>query len=1198
MPRLAMYLFGAPRVELDGVPVTIRRRKALALLAYLALTGQSHSRDVLATLFWPNSDEVHAHMNLRNCLAELRRGLGPTWLETDRTHVFLTPSQELWLDVGRFRSLLADCQSHGHPPHDVCPKCLPPLNEADSLYLDDFLRGFTLPDCPDFDEWQRFQTEGLRFELADLLGRLGQGYAAEGDDQAAIACTRRWVALDPLHEPAQRQLMQLYAQSGQPSAALRQYEAYVGTLEDALGTSAGREIAELYLAIRAMPGQQPPGSTAPPFPGEEALDAPAQAQPPLFLSEEAAVDQDGPLFVAREQKLAQLNAFLDAALAGRGQVIFVTGEAGSGKTALLHAFARRAQARYPDLIVAHGVCDLYAGLGDPYLPFRDIMAMLTGDIETQWATGVISRDQALRLWRLLPEAVQALVEKGPDLLDTFVAGQALAGRAVTHTPKGSPWQERLQALLARSMGQSPNQSRLFEEYTDVLQALAAWRPLLLLLDDLHWADISSLSLLYHLARRVENCPILIIGAYRPEDLALAGKSHPLQEMIGELQGRHGQIELSLDQALRAEGRHFVDALLDTQPNWLDEDFRQALFRHSRGQALFTVELVRDLRERGHLAQDARGRWVATPALAWDALPARVEGVIERRISRLEEELREALRVASVEGENFTAEVVAQVQDLDEQGLIRRLSAELEKRHHLVRAQGVRRLGLQRLSRYRFRHNLFQRYLYGTLDDVERAYLHEAVGVVLEELYRDQADEIAAVAGQLARHFEEAGLMEKAVDYRYQAGGHATRLSANQEAIEHLCRGLITLAALPDTPERIQRELSFQVALGVPVTATHGYAHPEVEKVYSRALELCRRVGDTPQLFPTLYGLWRYYLVRAELQTALHLGGQLMRLAQPAGERALWVEAERAMGINLFHLGELVLAREHLERGLDLYDFQADRWHALVYGHDPAVSCLGYLAHTLWLLGYPDQALAKVEQLLNLAQRLSHPFSQAHAWSYGAAQTYQLRREIGATHQQAQAGLTLATEQGYPFWIARATILRGWALSRQGREKEGAVQIREGVSAWQDLGAGVAQPYHQGLLAEVYGTIGQIRAGLTILDEALALVQKNGERWWEAELHRLRGELLSKQIGPEEQVEVETEVEISFQRAIELARRQEARSLELRATVSLSRLWQTRGQIEEARAMLADIYNWFSEGFDTPDLREAKALLDQLTVSPC
>jgi predicted ATPase len=405
------------------------------------------------------------------------------------------------------------------------------------------------------------------------------------------------------------------------------------------------------------------------------------------------------VFVAREQELFQLQTFLAGALAGQGQVVFVTGEAGAGKTALVTEFTRRAEDAHADLLVALGNCNAQTGIGDPYLPFREVLGLLTGDVEAGLAQGDITQENAGRLRDFLRLSGQALVDLGPDLIEIFVPGVALATRAGAFVAGSVGWLDRLDELMERKAlrraqdvaagagSSGPDQSRIFEQYTQVLQALAAQQPLLVVMDDLHWADTSSISLLFHLGRRMGESRILMVGTYRPEDVALgrAGGRHPLEDVISEFKRYYGDVWVDLGQAAQAEGQQFVDALLDTNPNRLREAFRQALFRHTDGHPLFTVELLRDMRERGDLLQDSGGRWVEAPTVAWDTMPARAEGVIERRIGRLEEALREALTVASVEGEDFTAQVVARVQEIRERQLLHELSQVLEKRHRLVRA---------------------------------------------------------------------------------------------------------------------------------------------------------------------------------------------------------------------------------------------------------------------------------------------------------------------------------------------------------------------------------------------------------------------------------------------------------------------------------------------------------------------------------
>jgi predicted ATPase len=343
----------------------------------------------------------------------------------------------------------------------------------------------------------------------------------------------------------------------------------------------------------------------------------------------------------------------------------------------------------------------------------------------------------------------------------------------------------------------------------------------------------------------------------------------------------------------------------------------------------------------------------------------------------------------------------------------------------------------------------------------------------------------------------------------------------------------------------------------------------------------------------LLGLRRFYLVQAELRTARELGEQLLRLAQDMQDSSLLLEARGALGLPLFWLGEFASARAHLEQGIALYDPQQHRSHAFLYGLDPGVVCLSVAALVLWQLGYPDQALRKIHEALALAQELSHPYSQAYALAH-AAQLHQARREGSQTQERAEATITVSTEQGFPYWLTWGTIMRGWALVGQGQREEGIAQIHQGLAADRATGAELARPYHLALLAEAYGKGGQVEEGVHELVEALAIVDKAGERLWEAELYRLKGQLTLAQSRVQGLASsVQKDAEACFQKAIEVACQQSAKSLELRAVMSLSRLWQQQGKLEEARKLLAEIYDWFTEGFDTVDLQEAKGLLEEL-----
>ncbi len=969
-----------------------------------------------------------------------------------------------------------------------------------------------------------------------------------------------------------------------------------------------RQIAELLAEHLAIPTEEREhflrmarGELVPSIP------SPVEDLPPppfLQIDKKPATGDDTP-FVARQLELTQLDSFLEDALTRKGRIAFAIGEAGTGKTTLVQEFSQRAQATHDNLIVAGGNCQAIIGVGDPYLPFREILGLLSGDVEARWMTGAISQEQALRLWASLPYTVQALIDHGPDLLDIFIPSPALIKRATSAAPTGSDWLDQLKQVVARQeINHGPTnrqQVDLFEQYIKVLHALAQQRPILLILDDLQWADVGSINLLFQLGRQLEGSRILVLGTYRPADVARGrdGERHPLEPVVNEIQRSFGDIHINLGQT---EGQQFVETLLDSEPNRLDAKFREALYHQTRGHALFTVEMLRGMQERGDLVQDEQNRWIVGPTLNWRTLPARVEGAIGERIGRLPPSLQEMLKVASIEGEFFTAEVIARIQKIDEPQLIRQLSGILDKQHRLVRSQSSQRLSKsnQRVSQYRFRHILFQRYLYNSLDDVERVYLHEAVGTALEQMYEGETDEVAV---QLARHFQAAGIPEKAIGYLQQAGERTVRLSAYEESIGHFNRALELLEMFPDTHEHTQQTLTLLLDLSTPLTMTKGFGASEVEQTYLQAWELCQRalsgpptslgtgstqeMGATPQYFQVLHGLTDIYGVRGECQRAHELGEQMLDLAQRVQDPNLLMEARLVLGETSITIGKLAAARVHLEQAIALYDLETYRSYPFRYVQDPGLQSRLWRAMVLWQLGYPEQALTSIHDALKLAQNLSHPFHLAEPLLFTTC-LHLFRREASAAQERAEELIALSREQNFGQRLAFGICFRACALVEQGWIDDGIIELRQGLNALADLGVRTLRAYMFSIMAEGYKKAGQVEEGLAVLAEALATEEKTGEQWWEAELYRLKGELLLLQDLEDGRVEQQ------FFEAIDIARQQGAKSCELRATVSLGRLWQAQGKKEEARQMLADIYDWFSEGFDTADLKEAKALLEELS----
>ena len=452
-------------------------------------------------------------------------------------------------------------------------------------------------------------------------------------------------------------------------------------------------------------------------------------------------------------------------------------------------------------------------------------------------------------------------------------------------------------------------------------------------------------------------------------------------------------------------------------------------------------------------------------------------------------------------------------------------------HQLVEAEFLYQQGLPPQATYRFKHALIQEAAYQSLLKSTRQQYHQRIAQVLEAQFPETAETQPEL---LAQHYTEAGLGEQAIGYWQRAGQQASERSANVEAISHFTTGIELLKTLPETPARTQQSLTLYIGLGTALLMTKGQSAPEVEQAYTQAYALCQQVGETPQLVPVLLGLWRYYLARPQLHTARELGDTLLRLAQHADDPALAVIAHYALGATWLWLGALPQARQHLEEGIARYMPDQRRAPVFRIGHDPGVACRVNTALTLWFLGYPAQALACLHGALTLAHELSHPYSLGYARCW-AAMASQLRRDVPAVHEQAEAAVTLSTDQGFPLWEAWGTILRGWALAMQGQGEAGMAQVRQGITAYRATGAALHVPYFCTLLADVCDHLGHPTDGLQALAEAHTLVEQHEERWWEAEVCRLRGVLLLRQTGTSQ-----GEAETWLQQALDVARRQEAK----------------------------------------------------------
>lgn len=746
------------------------------------------------------------------------------------------------------------------------------------------------------------------------------------------------------------------------------------------------------------------------------------------------------VFVGREPELAQLDGLLNKALAGQGQICFVLGEAGAGKTALAGEFARRAQERHADLVVALGSCDAQTGVGDAYLPFREVLDLLTGNVNAKLAQGRITHENAKRLRNLLILSGETLVEIGPDLIGLLVPGGKLLAEAGKFLVEKSEWADKIKQRMdrkrvAEALGKEGlDQSQIFEQYINVLQALARNTPLVLVLEDLQWADPASLGLLFRLGRRLEGGRLLVIGTYRPNDVSLGrdGQRHPLEPVVSEMKRYLGDIEVDLDRATALRGRAFVDAYLDTQLNCLDESFREALFQQTGGHPLFTVELLRHMRERNDLVQDADGCWREGPDLDWTDLPSRVEGVIEERVARLTGDLRQCLTVGSVEGKLFTAEVVAQIEAVEVRGLVRELSGEVQKEHRLVESQGVERLGQQRLSHYRFSHKLIQSYLYAGLDEVQLSYLHEDVGNALETFYGELAGEIAV---QLARHFERAEVPDKARRYLRKAGEQAAAAFANAEAVSYFSRAL---ALTPPTEAE----------------ARYGLLRAR-ERVYDLLGEReaqDRDLAEMQQLAAHLANLGyqaeaalrraAYDLQTGRYEEAAAAAEESATLAVQTGDPLAEAWAHHRWSRAFWQAGEYAPARPHLKKALDLARAQQSPI-------DEA-RCLYDLGVVDYYLDRYEEALATLQQASDLYNQLQNQQGTIRCLSMVGLILDRLGRPVEAG-QRMERTLQLCREVGWRYAQSRILAQRGNNLIDLGDLEAGRQRHEEAISLYQDIG---------------------------------------------------------------------------------------------------------------------------------------------------
>ena len=840
--------------------------------------------------------------------------------------------------------------------------------------------------------------------------------------------------------------------------------------------------------------------------------------------------------VGREQALGVLQRRLRRTLRGQRQIVFVTGEAGIGKTSLVDAFARTIPGD-GSIRVGRGQCLEQYGTGEAYLPVLEAIGRLCRN--EQQVVNIVRTHAPMWLLQM------------PSLLSA--SDRELLGKVVSGATR----------------------ERMLREMGEALDVLTAEVPLVLILEDLHWSDYSTLDLISHLATQRERSHLLVIGTYRDAELTASG--HPLRAVKQELVAKRLCRELPLEYLTEAA---VADYLSITFPgNKFSGALAKLIHQHTDGNPLFMVNAVNYLLGAELIVFNGTN-WELSVDIAniEVGVPDNVKQMIERHVDNLGLDAQRTLEAASVAGLEFSTPALAAGLEEDPRVVEARCN-ELARQGQYIKDCGVQELpNGDVVTRFGFVHALYQNVLYERLPVGRRVKLHRLIAERGEEVYGRRAVEIST---ELAMHFERGRDYTRAAHYLKQGANNAIRRFAYQEAVDLAKRGIELIEKLPETDEVLNEALCLQLTLGVPLIATEGYASPNVGKVYMRARELYEQLGDSPDVAEVFWGLWTFHTLSAELETARHLAERFLELAERLPYPGITLRAHWALEITSMHMGNFELALDHFEKAFGLYDPETHRDDSYLYTLNPAVVMPCFASWALWILGRSDQAIRRIEEALSLAREMSEPQGLAHAYLF-AGVLYQLRRDAIKAQEFAESAIEIAAEHGLVMYQGMAKIMHAWALSEQDREIEAIDQIRDAIAALDVTSTSLVRPHFLAILALALSKANQNEDAGRLLDEAIVMVNNKGERYYEAELYRLKGELLLK--------DGEKEAEQCFRKSLEVAESQKAKAWQLRTATSLARLYRSQGKTQAGRDLLKPIYDSFTEGFDTIDLQEAAAEL--------
>jgi class 3 adenylate cyclase/predicted ATPase len=837
-------------------------------------------------------------------------------------------------------------------------------------------------------------------------------------------------------------------------------------------------------------------------------------------------------FVGREREMEAMRNAAELARTGRGQIVAAMAEAGTGKSRLFFEFKAKNESGWMVLetfSVSHGKASAY-------FPVLDLL---------------------YGYFRIAPED------------DARTRREKVNGRIVTLDPTLEDTRPYLFGLLGIVEGNDPlsqmdgqvKRRRTLDAIKRILLRESINQPLMAIFEDLHWIDDETQAFLNLLAESIANAKILLLVNYRPE------YSH-------QWNSKTYYTQLRLDPLGKDSAEEMLSALLGDNAELVP--LKRVIIEKTEGNPFFMEETVQVLLDEGALVRN--GVTHLTRPISELKIPPTVQGILAARIDRLPHDAKDLLQTLSVVGREFPMSLIRAVLPKSDEELNRILN-ELQLGEFIYEQPALGD------TEYIFKHALTQEVSYNSVLLERRKQLHERIGAAIEALY---ANSIEDHLDELAHHYCRSGNVPKALEYHERAGRQALKRSAYTDAMRALTAALELLIRLPESPERDQRELGLQTTLGPVLMITKGWAAPETERVYLRAQQLAE-TGGTTERFSLLTGLFGLAFVGGRMREARERQEPIRHFVSQHPEPEFLLEAQHHDWSLAFATGELEAAQRHVEDGLAYYQAHPGSVPVTPYSaHHPAVCGHVWGAIIFWLRGYPERARRHADQAVSLAHEVGHSPSVIFALGH-KANVHQIAREVTPTLEVAEAAMTIAEKEGVPLFESWARVARGWALAHLGQAEQGVAQIREGLAMASATGAEMWRTYNLAQLAEACGKAGRIDDGLEVIAEALDVVQEKGERWWEAEILRLRGELLLKR-NPSGLAEAKT----SFERAIEIARKQGAKSSKLRTTISLARLLAKQGRSDEAHTMLADIYGWFTEGFDTVDLKDAKALLDELS----